>query len=181
MIVSKRHKTTGFNVGQLAGEEGTVPLLQQAHELKQFVEEIFAISKDFWTSHPTNPIRQEAELSEKEFATLDILTRADGPLAVGDIQRQIGILPAQMSRVIRLLESKDGQALISCSINQTDKRKIDVELTEAGRKAHHDYHHVRLGGIEKILSGLTAEDRDDLVRLVRKVRVHYLTHKLRMS
>lgn len=162
--------------------DGKGPLLstlQQAQELKTFVEEIFAISRDFWAGDSTNG--GYVDLTETEFMALDILCRNNGPMTVGDIQRQIGILPAQMSRVIRALESKQSKALIDCKINQSDKRKIDVEVTAEGEKAHQEYRSVKLGGIEKILKGLSAQDRNELVRLVRTIRVHYLTHKLRAS
>ena len=147
-----------------------MPTLQQAQELKEFVEEIFAISKDFWVARARGRSRQEAEITETEFLTLDLLTRSEGPLTVGDIQRHIGVLPAQMSRVIRSLESKGDQGLIACKINQSDKRKIDVELTPAGQRAHQEYRRIKLGSIEKMLTNLTEQDRSELVRLLRKVR-----------
>lgn len=148
-----------------------MPTLQQAQELKDFVEEIFAISKDFWVARAAARGRNETEITETEFLTLDLLARSgETPLTVGDIQRHIGVLPAQMSRVIRSLESKGEQPLISCRINQSDKRKVNVELTEQGLKVHQEYRRSKLGGIEKMLQGLTEQDRNELVRILRKVR-----------
>lgn len=147
-----------------------MPTLQQAQELKEFVEEIFSISRDFWTAHARSRGRHETEITETEFLTLDLLMQSTGTLTVGDIQRHIGVLPAQMSRVIRSLENKGDQALIACKINQADKRKIDVELTDAGRKAHAEYRRIKLGSMEKMLLSLSEQDRKELMRLLRIIR-----------
>jgi DNA-binding MarR family transcriptional regulator len=144
-----------------------VPTLQQAQDLKDFVEEVFAISRDFWMAQSRSRGRHETEITETEFLTLDLLLKATETMTVGDIQRKIGVLPAQMSRVIRSLENKGDQPLISCRINQSDKRKIDVELTPAGRKAHEEYRRMKLGGIERMLLSMSDQDRNELLRLLR--------------
>lgn len=147
-----------------------MPTLQQAQELKEFVDEVFSLSQDFWIAQSRARGRHETEITETEFLTLDLLLRSDTTLTVGDIQRHIGVLPAQMSRVIRSLESKGEQPLISCKINQADKRKIDVELTDVGRKAHDEYRRAKLGGIERMLLDLSEQDRKELMRILRIVR-----------
>lgn len=147
-----------------------MPTLQQAQELKDFVDEIFSISQDFWAAQSRSRGRHETEITETEFITLDLLMRSPDSMTVGDIQRHIGVLPAQMSRVIRSLENKGDQALIACKINQTDKRKIDVELTDSGRKAHGEYRRVKLGSMEKMLLSLSEQDRKELMRLLRIIR-----------
>jgi DNA-binding MarR family transcriptional regulator len=91
-------------------------------------------------------------------------------MIVGDIQRLLGVLPAQMSRIIRSLENRPG-SLISCRINPNDKRKIDVRVTETGAKALLDYQSVRVQRIAELLHDLPEEDREDLTRLLDKVRV----------
>lgn len=147
-----------------------MPTMQQAQELKDFVEEIFSLSKDFWVAQSQARGRHETEITETEFLTLDLLLRSEETLTVGDIQRKIGVLPAQMSRVIRSLENKGDHALIACKINQADKRKIDVELTEAGRKAHEQYRGVKLASTERMLLDLDEQDRKDFMRILRKIR-----------
>lgn len=147
-----------------------MPTLQQAQELKEFVDEIFSISQDFWIAQSRSRGRHDTEITETEFLTLDLLMRASATMTVGDIQRQIGVLPAQMSRVIRSLENKGDQALIACRINQSDKRKIDVEITDAGRKAHAEYRKMKLGSMERMLLSLNEQDRKELMRLLRLIR-----------
>ncbi len=147
-----------------------MPVLQQAQQLQEFANEIFELSKDVWAAQSRAKGKEQTEITETEFLALDILWRATGSLTVGEIQRQIGILPAQMSRVIRSLESKGHMPLISCRINPDDKRKIDVELTPAGRAAHQSYRQTKLGSIEKMLLTLSEHDRQEFMRILRLFR-----------
>lgn len=146
-----------------------MPTLEQARQLQQFVEEIFEISKDVWAAQSKAKAEHESEISETEFLALDLLVKSE-PLTVGEMQRKIGVLPAQMSRIIRSLESKGGHPLIECNINPNDKRKIDVHLTKAGHQAHDAYRKLKLGSTEKMLLSLSDEDRQEFMRLVRLLR-----------
>ena len=89
-----------------------------AHELFQVVTQICLST--------LRGRRPAGDLKEVEFLTLSLL-QDHGSMIVGDIQRVLSVLPAQMSRVIRSLENRE-RPLIQCSINPRDKRKIDVEL-----------------------------------------------------
>ena len=112
-------------------------------------------------------LRRSGELKEVEYLTLAIL-QDHGTMIVGDIQRQLGVLPAQMSRVIRSLEARE-RPLISCRINPNDKRKIDVCMTPAGAKALLDYRAVRVSRISKLLGNLAEEDQEELTRVLDKL------------
>ncbi len=111
--------------------------------------------------------RLAADLKEVEFLTLAILQER-GTVIVGDIQRLLGVLPAQMSRIIRALEMRD-PPLVVCQINASDKRKIDVQLTPAGDKARQDYQAVWVLRIMEVLRDLGDEDQEELTRLVDKL------------
>ena len=95
--------------------------------------------------------RRHGDLKEVEFLTLSILHQHE-TLIVGDIQRQLGVLPAQMSRIIRSLEDRD-QPLIACRINPQDKRKIDVALTPAGARAFEEHQAGRIRAVAALLAG----------------------------
>jgi DNA-binding MarR family transcriptional regulator len=110
--------------------------------------------------------RRNGDLKEVEFLTLSILRQRE-TLIVGEIQRQLGVLPAQMSRIIRSLEDRE-RPLIACRINPRDKRKIDVALTPAGAKAFEEHHAARIQAVASLLSRLPEEDLDDLQRLLEK-------------
>jgi len=115
--------------------------------------------------------RDEPQITETEFLTLDVLSK-HGPMTVGEIQKTIGVLPAQMSRVIRALEGKSGGAFVECSINPNDRRRVDVCLTAAGTAAHDDYRNARLAMTMQVLSGLSPNDRDEVIRILRTIRGH---------
>src|SRR5258708_39758558 len=99
--------------------------------VEQIAHGIFNLATQFCLDLPRGR-RRIGDLKETEFLTLSAL-QGQGSMIVGDIQRILGVLPAQMSRVIRSLEERD-RPLISCHVNPRDKRKIDVSLTEDGEK-----------------------------------------------
>jgi DNA-binding MarR family transcriptional regulator len=112
--------------------------------------------------------RRSGELKEVEFLTLSLLHHHE-PRIVGDIQRQLGVLPAQMSRIIRALEARD-RPLIICRINPQDKRKIDVTLTPEGLLAFQDHQNSRVRAILGLLARLSDEELEAMQRLVDKLR-----------
>jgi DNA-binding MarR family transcriptional regulator len=111
--------------------------------------------------------RRPGDLKEVEFLTLALL-HEHGTMIVGEIQRLLGVLPAQMSRIVRSLEARE-RPLISCQINPRDKRKVDVCITPAGEKALLEYEAIRTGRLIELLSRLPEEERVDLDRLVDKL------------
>jgi DNA-binding MarR family transcriptional regulator len=134
---------------------------------EELAQNLFDVITQFCLASPRGR-RQYRDLKEMEFLTLSLLRRRDA-LIVGDIQRALGVLPAQMSRVIRSLEGRE-QPLIACRINPRDKRKIDVVLTPAGLQACQDYQDARLRHIGELLSRMPEEDLDDLHRLLDRAR-----------
>ena len=111
--------------------------------------------------------RRGVDLKEVEHLTLTIL-QGRGTMIVGDIQRLLGVLPAQMSRIIRALENRD-RPLITCSINPRDKRKIDVCLTSHGEKLLLEYQTRRVDRIVERLQNLSDDDQEELIRALTKL------------
>jgi len=147
-----------------------MPEYQQAEQLQAFADEVFDLSKESWLAQGRRKGKMHPEITETEFLALDILAKAAQAKTVGEIQREIGVLPAQMSRVIRSLESKGVKPLVQCRINAQDKRRIDVELTPAGREAHRSYREIKLGTIQKSLETLSERDRSEFMRILRLIR-----------
>jgi DNA-binding MarR family transcriptional regulator len=134
--------------------------------LEELAQSLFDIITRFCLASPRGR-RRQGGLKELEFLTLSILHQQQSRI-VGDIQRQLGVLPAQMSRIIRALETRE-RPLISCRINPQDKRKIDVALTPAGTKAFVEYQSARIHNILSLLARLPDEDVDGLHRLLDKI------------
>src|SRR2546423_764633 len=122
------------------------------HRTDDVAHELFQVVTHLCLSTLRNR-RRTGDLKEVEFLTLSLL-QENGTMIVGDIQKLLGILPAQMSRVIRSLEGRD-RPLIQCRINPRDKRKIDVCLTVAGEKVLAEYEGKRVGRIAERLHHLT--------------------------
>jgi DNA-binding MarR family transcriptional regulator len=136
------------------------------HRVEDIAHDLFEIVTQICMS-ALRGRRRAGDLKEVEFLTLTIL-RTHGIMIVGNIQRLLGVLPAQMSRVIRALENRE-RPLITCRINPRDKRKIDVGITPAGEKVLQDYRNIRVGRIVELLRNLPEEEQEDLVRLLEKL------------
>jgi len=134
--------------------------------LGSLAQQIVDLNNQISLAQPRNK-RKNKGLKEMEFLTLCHLRNKD-LMNVGDIQKLLGVLPAQMSRIIRSLENRD-IALISCSINSLDKRKIDVVLTDAGNIAFENHQTTRVCFVQELLQKLNDEEIDDLKKLVDRL------------
>jgi DNA-binding MarR family transcriptional regulator len=138
-------------------------------KLEELAREVWEITRITWSSAQRTKPEGQYDLSETEFLTLDALEH-NTCMTVGEIQRHVKVLPAQMSRIIKSLETTYDRPLITCSINQGDKRKVDVHLSDAGRQAVGAF---RRGQVELnlgALKGLPPQDADELLRIVRLIR-----------
>ena len=112
------------------------------------------------------------ELSETEYLTLDCLAKSQ-PLTIGEVQRKIGVVPAQMSRIVRALEENGGRGLLRSQINPKDRRCVDIFLTETGRAAHAKFRAARLGSMHQTLAVLTPDDRESFMRIVSQLQAAF--------
>ncbi len=131
------------------------------HETRRLAEAILTLSKRSWIETS----RETAELTESEFLALDYLADT-GTSTVGEVQKHIKVLPAQMSRLVRRLQEVD---LVSSEINRQDRRKIDVTITQAGRASHARYRDAKLAPILAALERLTKTERSQFMMLVEKM------------
>ena len=129
--------------------------------------EIFELTKQIWLQAHRRRPEKAYDVSESEFLSLDAL-QTHGPMTVGDLQRRVQVLPAQMSRIIRNLETKYDEALVNCAINAEDKRKINVQITSRGAEAADQFRHNK---IEQTANSLRVLSDDDLRQLLRIVRL----------
>jgi DNA-binding MarR family transcriptional regulator len=136
------------------------------HRLEDIANDLFEVFTRLGLS-TLRGRRRTGDLKEVEFLTLSLL-QAHGTIIVGDIQRLLGVLPAQMSRIIRALEGRE-RPLIQCRINARDKRKVDVALTSAGEKALMEYQTSRVARLAERLRALADDDLEDLIRFGHKL------------
>lgn len=138
-------------------------------ELAGMVGEIYELIKIAYATRARARSGQPEQLTEAEFLAMDTLAQQES-MTVGEVQKQIGVLPAQMSRIVRSLESKSPQPFVACSINTQDRRKIDVGITPQGTKAYETYRAARLSFVTNMLSDLSPADRQLLMRITRRIR-----------
>ncbi len=136
--------------------------------LEAMADEIFELSK-LSSAARTRAGPTPDEVSEAEFLALDALIKRGAPMTVGELQKALGVLPAQMSRLIRALEEADGP-LVECAINRQDKRRIDVTPTAAGIQAHLSFRQARTRMTVEILARLSPEDREHFMRILGQIR-----------
>jgi len=137
--------------------------------LEGIAEEILHLQFMFWKMRHLNRIDDPYDLSESEYATLDTLSQ-NPHCTVGELQKMLDVRAAQMSRIIRSLEDKGGAKLVECSINPEDKRKIDVTITSAGKKAYDEYRRRRLYANLELLMRLDRPEQENLKRLLESYR-----------
>ena len=125
--------------------------------IRQLALQIFDMSKRTWLESQRERMKGGFDLSESEFLALDALDRVPS-LSVGDLRRRVGVLPAQMSRVIKALEQRYDEKLVLCAINRTDKRKIDVSIAPRGRRAVAAYRRAKIMTSIEALSVMSDED-----------------------
>jgi DNA-binding MarR family transcriptional regulator len=136
------------------------------HRLDDIAQDLFEVFTRLGLS-ALRGRRRLGDLKEAEFLTLSLL-HTNGTMIVGDIQKLLGVLPAQMSRIIRSLENRE-RPLIVCNINARDKRKVDVGLTVAGEKALDEYQSARVGMLVERLQRLADDEIEGLGQLGHKL------------
>ncbi len=145
---------------------------EKRKQLQALAEDVFELSKLGSRARAQARSGDSVDtLTETETLTLDLLSKHDS-LTVGEIQREIGVLPAQMSRIVRSLEDKSSGPYIECNINPEDRRKVDVSITSEGRKVLEAYREERLGAAVRLLAVLTQTERDEFANILNKIRDH---------
>jgi DNA-binding MarR family transcriptional regulator len=143
------------------------------NSIDAMAEEIFALTIIAWKERLRSRRGRAEELSEAQFLTLESLVQKPDNQTVGDILRTIAVAPAQMSRIIRSLEEDFDQPLVACELNREDRRKIDVTITDYGRRLYEEFRDSRLARTRELLTGLSEADRSDFIRVCGKMRELY--------
>lgn len=121
-------------------------------------------------------LRQAAEalapldLELFEYDVLSALRRQGHPyalLATG-LARETGLSSGAMTNRIDKLESR---GLVTRKADKADRRAVIVSLTSAGKRAIDDAIQLRLDAANESLQGLSPRERNNLAKLLRKVRL----------
>ena len=105
----------------------------------------------------------------KKFALIS-LAQAGGHLAQKDLFERSCTSSAAMSEVLSKLE---GEGLITRTVSETDRRQLDVRLTESGKRRAQELSRERAAFESKALECLNDQELEELQRLCNKVCDHW--------
>ncbi|VEU80987.1 MarR family winged helix-turn-helix transcriptional regulator [Haploplasma axanthum] len=97
---------------------------------------------------------------------MQLLTMKKEDITPGDISNEMNISTARVAAILNSLESK---GYIRREVNQVDRRKIIVKLTDKGEKYAKKIINTIVSDVAGLLSKLGQEDATELIRLTRKI------------
>ena len=115
---------------------------------------------------PVPPKDKIGESIRGEMAVLRLLGEMDSQIAAGEISRLLNMTTSRTAAVLGSLEKK---AFITRLADDTDKRRVLVELTETGRAFHAEKKAEACRHMQQILIRLGEEDAGEFVRLMKRV------------
>jgi len=148
------------------GTESYVKRREQA--IRSLALQMFDMATRAWLATQREKMKGGYDLSESEFLALNALDGVSS-LSVGELRGHVGVLPAQMSRVIKALEQRYDEKLVLCAINPRDKRKIDVSITPTGRRAVEAFRRAKIAALTAALGRLSGADLSDFTRILNKI------------
>jgi len=107
-------------------------------------------------------------LCSSDFAIMEALLHK-GPLMIGQIGEKVLLTSGSMTAAVNRLE-RNGYVKRFKKIE--DERCCDVALTRKGRKVIEAAYPRHEKNLEKLAEGLTPEERNEIVRLLRKIGYH---------
>jgi len=110
------------------------------------------------------------ELELFEYDVLSALRRQGRPYALPatGLARETGLSSGAMTNRIDKLELR---GLVTRKPDKSDRRAVIVSLTSAGKLAIDEAIQIRLEAADESLQGLSARERSELAKLLRKVRL----------
>ncbi len=101
---------------------------------------------------------------------LIVLDEIGGSIAQRELTERLGIQPGSASEVIAKLESA---GCISRTPNETDRRTVDIELTEEGKALAAEAREQRIRRHEQMFSCLSGDEKNQLLSLLEKVNADF--------
>jgi len=100
-----------------------------------------------------------------EIGVIDTLG-AEGPIVMGQLARRVRLPLSTATRIVdRLVERK----MVQRERLEDNRRVVQVGLAQLGLRFYRAALHSRIAGAQRMMRGLDARERRELVRLVRKI------------
>ena len=120
-------------------------------------------------SHKLNDVLKPFDLSIQQFNVLRILRGQNGKPASLEIVQERMI--NKMSNTTRLIDKLIKKKYVQKSINKSNKRKIDISITQDGQIFLEEIDKLIDSTESEIMSSLNNEERLELIRLLGKIRL----------
>lgn len=148
---------------ELFGERIIVKRLEQ--RVEDFGEIVREILNQFQHMHDLAAWGHEANVSPQDLRVLELLGRS-GPQMMRSLAEHVNLAVNSMTSLVDSLEQK-GLAVRTRS--GTDRRVVNVELTEKGKQAYEFVVNAKNQFHRALLSALTDEEQEILLVLFRKI------------
>lgn len=141
--------------GPVASPEGDVPA-----EYRLWARELLKLSADMRRLRPTTEISQGMRGMPM---VMRVLLDADGPLSPGQIACAAGVTDARIANTLRALEQR---GYIRREPSEHDRRRVEVIVTEEGRRRASEHFDELLDLVGGFLEELGERDTRDLIRIL---------------
>ena len=141
--------------GPVASPEGVVPA-----EYRLWARELLKLSVDMRRQRPAPEISQGMRGMPM---VMRVLLDADGPLSPGQIARAAGVTDARIANTLRALEQR---GYIRREPSEHDRRRVEVIVTEEGRRRASEHFDELLDLVGGFLEELGERDTRDLIRIL---------------
>jgi len=116
--------------------------------------------------HKARPYKNIWESMQGEAFVLYLISLRDGDVLPGEISHEMDVSSARIAAALNNLEKK---GLIARRIDESDRRKILVSITETGRETAERQSRAVTKGVAGMLSILGERDAVDFVRITGRV------------
>lgn len=125
----------------------------------EFMQELHLLKK-------VRPHHQLNEAMHGEAFVIQYLSRRNSSVLPSEISQTMGISTARIAATLNSLEKK---GLITRQIDLSDRRRILVDITPAGKELAKERHEEILERMTKLLASLGEDDAKEFVRITRKL------------
>ncbi|MFJ8261981.1 MarR family winged helix-turn-helix transcriptional regulator [Rummeliibacillus sp. NPDC094406] len=115
---------------------------------------------------PKIPMQEPQEFTRGEMGILVYLQFKSDGVTSGDLSESLSVSTGRVATALKGLEKK---GFIIRRTDLSDKRRVNVLITEAGRKLVLEKHQLGIERMVKALQKLDEEEAIEFVRLVKKI------------
>jgi len=132
--------------------------MEKQEKIKIFIREMMQFAPSFRKNFTTPPLSMKTKLSPHQlFCLINIYKH--GPISMGDLALKLGVSNQQLTRIVDgLVEQKMTKRIQ----DKTNRRVVQAEISEIGKKTLQDMHLAIQESTAKALEVLGEEELDEL-------------------